>query len=556
MGVLGNFMNALGQGTRAFRESYLNSDLQGSRSGVGTDAFNAWCRWESRIARYNLNWALYQNNALREKINAWAPAFKTAYGLYKFTRHLYNPSYRLGEFWAGHLMGGLLDPEAGDGESRPSALPILTDREALRPAIARLWRDSTWQVNKEVFTRWGAVLGDVALKVVDDTARGQVRLELVHPGHLQRVEFDASGNVKAYLLRKWVEDPAGPTIATLPIGAEPEQFRNPVLYQERAFRGDKGEVTYQTFKDGKPFAWGSGADAWTEPYGFIPLVVVGHEAIGLPWGQNAWHAGLSRFLEVDDQASILGDQNRKILNAPMYIDTPAGAKDLKVDGADRSQRTAEQNHANPEPGRTESRFIYGPMGTRPWSLAGSLDTGGVIEHIRDLNGDIEKAFPELLSDTGNLGGTVTAEAVRNARSRASSKVQARRVPYDDALRRAHQMAIAIAGERGYAGYEGFNLASYAAGLLDHQIGQRPVFEVDPMDGLDQDTVFWANAQAAVAAGCPLPIFLERNGWSAADIATVIEAKEAADRKAADLAAKVAPGGAADPNQAPPKKAQP
>jgi len=525
MGILGNFMNASLRGIAAFRESSLNADPRGSR-GAGVAAFNPWNRWRSRCSRYDLHWALYQNNAYRDWVHLWSAYFKTTYGLYKHVRHLYNPAYRLGEFWAGHLMGGLLDPEAGDGESRPSALPILADNQAIRPAIARLWRDSNWQVNKDVFTRWGAVLGDVALKVVDDTARGQVRLEVVHPGHLEDVEFDVMGNVRAYLLRRWEEDPATVAIQDLPVLADPQDRGRAVLYHERAYR-DGEQVVYQTYKDGKPYAWNGEAAEWSEPYGFTPMVLVNHEAIGLRWGQCAWHAGLSRFVEIDDQASTLGDQNRKALKAPMLIAGAKGPAELKQGGVDRSRMTYAQDAVNPEPERTEQGFLYSPSTeTKAHSLLAPMDVSAIIEHIRDLQSDVEKNYPELLADTGNLGGTVTAEAVRNARQRASSKVQARRVGYDDGLRRAHQMAVAIGGHRGYPGYEGFGLESYALGALDHQVGQRPVFEVDPKDSIEEDQAFWTAAGLAGKAGVPLPLYLERNGWSKEDLAALADAKAA------------------------------
>ena len=46
------------------------------------------------------------------------------------------------------------------------------------------------------------------------------------------------------------------------------------------------------------------------------------------------------------------------------------------------------------------------------------------------------------------------------------------------------MALAIGGFRGYEGFDGFTLDSYAAGDLDHTIPARPVFGRDPLDDLE------------------------------------------------------------------------
>ena len=523
MGYLGTVMQAARVGLGAYREAMFNADPQGSRAGLAK--FKEWNRWDSRSTRYDLNWAQYQNNAYRD-FHRFAVGWKTSQGLYKNIRHLYNPSYRLGEFWAGHLMAGLLDGDAGDGESVPSALPILTENQSIRPALGNLWRDSNWAVKKETFTRWGSVLGDVALKVTDDLLRGQVRLEVVHPGDLKHVEYDPLGNVKAYLLERWEFDPRQGSVAVMDPSVNVADHQLSVLYQEKAFR-DGDDVVYQTFLNGKLYAWDGIQAEWHEPYGFIPLVIVHHESIGMDWGMNAWHAGQgSSFTEVDDMASGLSDQIRKAIRAPMLISGVKGAKELIAAGRNRSREAPLESAGDPEPGRTEQNYLYGPIDAKAQHLTFDLKVSEVCEHIRDLLTGIEKNFPELLADTGNFGGTVTAEAIRWSRQQSSSKVQARRIAYDSGLVRAQKMALAIGGFRGYRDFESFDLDSYAAGKLDHSIGQRPVFEVDPKDAIEEDQAFWTAAGLATKAGIPLALYLERNGWSKEDIKALADAKAA------------------------------
>lgn len=547
MGIVGTVMQATRAGIAAFRESMMSADPQGGRLG-SAQGLDDWNRWEARRTRYALHWAMYENTAYRDAVHALAVRWKTSRGLYKHVRSLYNPAYRLGEFWAGHLMGGLLDREAGDGESAPSALPILTENAAIRPAIARLWADSNWQVEKETYTRFGAVLGDVALKVVDDTARGQMRMEVVHPGQLKWVDLDPMGNVKAYQIERWQADPRRPAPRDVAPDSDPSAARGAVRYQEQAFR-DGDLVVYRTFLDGRPFAWNGAEAEWSEPYGFVPLVLVRHESIGMDWGFNAWQAGSGdNFTEVDDQASGLSDQIRKAIRAPMLLAGVKGPKELATNGADRSRQSPEVTAANPEPARTETPFLYATDPTaKAQHLTFDLKIDEVCGHIKDLLAGIEKNFPELLADTGNLGGTVTAEAIRNARLQASSKVQGRRVPYDDGLVRAQMMALAIGGFRGYRDFEGLDLDSYAAGKLDHQIGHRAVFEVDPLSSIEEDDAFWTAAGKAVDAGVPLVVYLERNGWSEEELANLTKVRDAEAKAAAALAPP-----AADP-AAPPAK---
>ena len=517
-------MNATGRALSTFRESMLNADPGQGRSTFG-GALDEWSRLEARKFRYQLNWAMHQNDAYRDLVHLWATRFKVRFGTSKHIRHIYNPAERLGNFYQSHTFAGPLDPEAGDGESEPSALPILTDNEAIRPAIGRLWRDSCWPVVKDIFTLWGAVLGDVAIRVVDDPALGQVRKELVYPGHLARVVYDHQHDVKGYLIRKEVEDPAVDPAGYLdPVTAGVELAR-PVVYAERCYR-DGDLVVFETFKDGKPYPWNGVSAAWTEPYGFVPLRVASHRPIGLDWGMNCFHGGLPQFMEVDDQASVLGDNNRKKLNGPWLMPGVKSREELKGAGVNRSQRTAMENAADPEPQRTELNLLFAnSVDAKAISMTADIDIAGMCEHIRDMLGAIERRYPEMLADVG-MAGHVTAEAIRNARQVGSARVQLVRPGYDAAEVATNQMALAIGGFRGYEGYEGFGLDSYASGRLDHAIGHRAVFEVDPLDSINEDMAFWQACNEAVKAGVPLALYLERNGWSEEDLKALEDAKAA------------------------------
>jgi hypothetical protein len=518
-------MNATGQAITAFRESMLNADPGQGRAMFG-GTLDEWSRLESREFRYSLNWGMHQNDAYRELVHRWATRLKVRYGTSRHIRHIYNPAERLGNFYQGHTFAGPLDREAGDGESAPSALPIVTENEAIRPAIARLWEDSCWSIVKDILTLWGAVLGDAAIRIVDDPARGQVRKELVYPGHLARVEFDSQHDVKAYLLRRWAEDPSvgGPERLD-PVTAGVEMVR-PVVYAERCYR-DGDLVVFETFKDGKPFAWNGVASSWTEPYGFVPLRVLNHRSVGLDWGVNCFHGGLPQFMEVDDQASVLGDNNRKKLNGPWLMTGVRSMAELKGAGVDRSKRTPAENAADPEPQRSELNLLFAhSVDARAISMTADIDIAGMCEHIRDMLAQIEKRYPEMLADVGMGGGHMTAEAVRNARQIAAARVQLIRPAYDAAEVATNQMALAIGGLRGYPGYEGFGLDSFEAGTLDHSIGHRPVFEVDPLDAINEDQAFWQACNEAVKAGVPLPLYLERNGWSEEDLKALADAKAA------------------------------
>jgi hypothetical protein len=101
--------------------------------------------------------------------------------------------------------------------------------------------------------------------------------------------------------------------------------------------------------------------------------------------------------------------------------------------------------------------------------------------------------------------------------------------YDDSLTRAMRMALAVGGEYGYPGYEGFNFGSLDDPNFEFRIGNRTVFEVDALDKIEEEQAFWTAAGAAVTAGCPLDVYLERAGWSPEQVSKYTSARDR-DRK--------------------------
>jgi hypothetical protein len=471
--------------TKAFRDAFMAANVQ------QPDDFNDW---SARQLRYEIYWAYYENSVYR-KVHGWAEAYKAEYGLYKYIRNIYNPTFRLGEFWKSHLMGGDLDPLAGDGKQVPSALPIITKNEAIRPALANIWRWSNWKVRKDTYGLWGTIMGDVVLRVVDDVDRGKVYLDIVHPGTISDLTRDPFGNVKGYVITEKRMDP--------------DQPNRTVTYKEVATR-DGQSVRYQLFKNDAPYAWEMQAPEWTESYGFIPMVLVKNNDVGMDWGWSELHADQAKFREADDLASKLSDQIRKLVDSPWLfsgVDNPA-TKNKTMPTTTGGEPTA----ARKMPGREEIPALYGPVGAAATPLVAPIDIAGTTAYIQSILKDIERDYPELSDTLNNVQGDVSGRALRINRQPSEGKVKQRRVNYDDGLVRAQQMAMTIGGIRGYEGFKGFNIGSYDAGDLEHSIGPRPVFDKDAADDLEIENQLWTVAGLAKTAGYSLDLFLERQGW--------------------------------------------
>ena len=342
-------------------------------------------------------------------------------------------------------------------------------------------------------TLHGAIYGDVILKVVDDVERGKVYIENVYPGLVTELEKDPFGNVKGYTLEEERAHPIND---------------RPVTYKEIAKR-DGQNVVYQTFLNDALYAWNEEASEWVEPYGFVPMVHIQHNDVGLGWGWSELHPARSKMHELDDLASLLSDQVRKSVNAKWLF------TGVKATSPDQTMTTTETT-ARPEPGREEEPALYSPdPQSKAFPLIAPIDIEGAIMHIDGILKDFERDYPELKFDALRVGGEVSGRALRIARQPAETKVLQRRAGYDDALKRAVQMALSIGGLRGIFG--GVNLDSFEAGALDFEFDERGVFVTDKLDEYEEEQFFWAAAKLDKEAGMPLLAYLEHVGWDEEEI---------------------------------------
>ena len=498
-----SFLERIKLGLVAFREAYVTSPVIDHKD---------WSSQDARRLRYDTLWAMYEQTAYRD-VHLWATAMRKQYSLYRYVRPIYNPAYRLGSFWQAHLFGGLLDPLAGE----EGAIPICTENEQLRLAIANLWKWSRWGVQKDILTVRGAMLGDIGIRVVDDVSRGRCYLDLLHPGSIEYVDKDPFGNVKGYGLKEARDHP------------DPDNSRT-VTYAEVVSRsGDL--VVYETFLNGTPYAWpenidrtGNAVATWSEPYTFIPLVVIQHNDVGLEWGWSELHSIRAKAQEADDVASMISDQVRKTID-PVWL--MKGIKSPSGGSIVLSGEANDNNVDRPAPGREEIQAIWNvDVEGGAEAMVPKLDLEHVLLHLAGILEEMERDLVELGSELHTASGDASGRALRTARQPVVSKVLQRRTNYDSGLVAAQQMAVAIGGWRGYEGYEGFNLDSYAKGDLEHSIMDRPVFSEDPLDQIEIDNAFWTAAALATKAGISLESYLMEAGWSDERIAELeIEVQE-------------------------------
>jgi hypothetical protein len=449
-----------------------------------------WDDYNSRLSRYAIAEGYY-SNVVYDAAETYSARLKSYNKLYTHLRPIYNPVYRLVESYTAKVYGGSLD----FGDLSTGAIPILMASDPLKDAIRQLWIWSNWRIQKGLYVRTGANLGDVFLKVVDEPDKEKVRMEVLHPGKVAEIETDAVGNVKSVVIQYTKMETVN--------GAEKDYTYTETI-DENEFVTAKDGAEFPFYKDanGKPVS------RWENPYGFVPLVKVKHKDVGMQWGANAYPAQMGKINELNDAASLLNDQVRKAINLVWYF---AGVK-----GKPSVDTSADEKDKVPA--------VYGPEGSQPYPMIGNIDITAAGVNVDRMLLELERDMPELALHRLRDGGNLTAPGVRSAYSDAIDRFTEAQGIYDDGLIRAQKMAVSIGGLRGYEGFQSFNLNSFDAGDLEHYIKDRPIVA----DELSKSE----RIQALQAADAPIWLIMEELDFDQEKIDEVVAEKEKAAREAA------------------------
>lgn len=427
----------------------------------GAATFNSF----DRAQYFGLGWHFYRNTAYIDDPASDPFAVISRYlaltNAYPKLRGIYNPVTRLVNAIVAVTVGGPLDPDAGNGTIRRSALPIITKNEDLRPAIARFWQDSAWDRKKSLAVRLGAATGAVGLRLMDDPERERVGMAVVPPWEVEAVELDHFDNVIFWRQSYWydeetIDEKAGKVVAT----RKAHRFTLEI---------DKDE--FRTYRDNQPWGYEENnyRDFWPNPYGFVPAVWIKHIDAGpeTDVGLCAYHNSIPLINELNTIASHLAEQIKKSVHPQFFL---SGATEPK-----------------------SSRFI---AGLRVWwnpnpdakaqILNDKLDIQGVVEAMKDLTAEIEKNHPLLnfyiVRNRVGGSGDLSGKAVHTMLYDIEADAEEAQAPYYAGQVRAQKMAISIGGWRGYPGYEAFEQqdidAAYGEGDLNHYIGHKPLIRVD------------------------------------------------------------------------------
>jgi hypothetical protein len=504
----------------AARDAFL---ADADRADVDVLSADGYGTFSARRVRYRFLEAVYSQNAFKADVTI-PTRFEPEVGreAYTFIRDVLGIGYGLGEFHATHLMGGSLDPAAGDGRTVPSALPILmpagldgATEAAVRAALASLFKHSNWGTKKDLVSHLGATLGDCFVEAADDFrsdrdfARNRVRLNVVHPSRVRSLVKDPEDNVQEYEYEYAAQDDVDP--------------RRTVTYNERCWKDDRtGLVWYRTYKERKAYAWPGNPEAgkaeWSVPYTFIPLVHVQHKDVGLGWGQAEVEPALVGWRELADLCSCMTDWARRALHSPHLIAGSGGPTTTTVlTEVNTDGRT-----------RDKSPFFYvtNPQAHSD-SLLSPLPVGELTEYLRELRQKQREDYPEIALQVLQTTGTPSGESIRRAREPAAAKVRKRRESYNGPSERIFKMALSMMAVREYPQAHGLDAGAYGRDELQFKIGPTPVFGLDPIEAMEEKRAKFEAMKMAVDGGQPLEFVMAEFGYNEDEIARMTGARDRA-----------------------------
>jgi hypothetical protein len=464
--------------------------------------YAAWWSYVQLTLRTKMrafNWAehydvlrgYYLNNGLYEALDE---ALSGGRGVDATLKPLRNPAFRIVEFYAAKMWPGAL----------PAALPIVADNAAIIPAIKQVWQWSNWGAEKETAARWFAMYGDMFIKVstrTDDSGRvTRVFLQNLPPQHVTWFTADERGYLTSVRLDV-------PRLRDVGNGEQ-----EPYIYTEVWTKTDMRAWEHK-------WTAATPVERLGQPVRSVPLSEFGIDFIPIvrqqlrPSGGDRGNGAFIQSLDKIDEANRLATRLHQLLfryNKPTWA--MAGV------GNDNSGRPLPPPRLGTATATTDTVdfgddtiLSIGGNGTLT-SLVPQLDYAAAIDALQKQMDELGADNPELAYYAlRNHTGDVSGRALERMLGDAVDRLLSARALAEDALQRAHAMALTIGQAVGL--FRG--LGRYEAGDFVHGFAERAVFPASELE----------DAQAAMAwvqAGLPLATALRRVGWSDEEISVAVE----------------------------------
>ena len=457
------------------------------------DSWSAWWAWvslslkrqEERAAwadHYRVLKAYYQNNGVYEVIDTMLAGLGARS---QDMRPLRNPAFRLVEFYAAKIWPGQL----------PDALPIVTDNDAIIPAIQQVWEWSNWGSEKQAAARWFPMYGDMFLKVAtrnNDAGRPvRVYIQNIEPIYVTEMDTDERG-ILTYVRFDIPQRRR--------VGDKTEDYTHTEVWNKAGYRRwehTKASTT-PTEQLGTPLL-----QAPLSAFGidFVPVVWQSFRNIGDERGCGAFTLALDKIDEANRQATRLHEMLFRY-NRALWAASAGG-----MDATGRPLPPPRLGSSGDDTLTVDDDTVIRlPGNSTLTSLVAQIDYASALAILNAQLEELQKDLPELAYyelRNRDVSGRAATILLGDAVDRALEA----RGNAETALARADAMALTIGQSAGLFGDLG---GDYASGAFVHTFAERPLMASSEADEAEL-------VQAWVQTGVPLRTALRRVGWDDTDI---------------------------------------
>jgi len=419
-------------------------------------------------------------------------------------RGLRNPAFRVVEFYVAALWPGQL----------PDCLPIETDNDRIVEPIHQVWTWSNWGSQKQVAARWLPMLGDLFIKVCQNTAKDRVYFQLIDPAHV--VDFDT--DERGYLTYVRIDVPITRRSRDATRSLTHTEVWSRDLGTFRRWEHDQGDRPVEEL--GAPLEETPLTDFGID---FVPIVHCQFRDVGEARGVGAFTLALDKIDEAARKATRLGQQLFRSNNATWVVESA---------GRDASGRPLPALSVGTDGATTGARVVVGdetmyslPGGYTLTSLVPNIDFAASLAALNADLLELQADLPEMSYwRIPEAGGNLSGRALRTLLAPALTRVEEARGNAHAALVRADQMALTMAAHARLPGFTG--IGDYAAGEFDHAFTGQDVIPADAFEEAQTAVQVWTAAKMQADLGIPLSRVLEERGYQPDEIASIEQGREA------------------------------
>ena len=369
---------------------------------------------DQRLWNYGL-WHAYHNGTVylptrdggyRDVINQFLEGAKVN----DFTP-LYNPIPEVVGIYQ-HVFGG----------SFGNDIRIETQNEALREAIEQIWVWSNINVQKQNLCRLAALYGNVGIRIVvennPDLTKRKVWLSFEPPAHIADVDLDPQGNVQEVILEY---------DHTVGVGDDAECIRIREYQDREMFATYQMKSGIETPYDMVNETPGGAQSSYPNLLGFPSFVLLHHTPTTGKWGATPFTHTLFAIDRINALLCHIDTQIHRHVRATWLI-AASGKAPVEIDLS--GQKVA----------YVDTSLSAGTMPVMQPMIA-PLNIADARAFAEQLINWVENQLPELRAVQGKYLSGQSGDTIAQLRKPAEERIALARTNYEDALKRALQIAL-------------------------------------------------------------------------------------------------------------------